>query len=457
MGKLASGLLTFILLVSISLAETFDGAPSAPMPFRPANMDITIIGQRGSFTMTDPMNAHHGSNCESPLVDVTEPFNPISNPLVTHPISTNEQIVFICRNHVMTAIRGDSYSAVYMTENKLLDFSNEEAVFTFEMSTLRQSSRDWVDFVIMPYDTNLQIPFQSGTTPRHAIHIEMINQVGLDRFRPWVIRDFVTRSVTWNDIGYPRGFVTDPARRETFEIRLSQTRLSFCIPEYNHCWADNAPIDPPLTWNQGVVQLNHKSYNPNKDDAAGCLVIGNCMAGTWHWDNFNYNSFVPFSMIRALSDNADANSPELIFPHNAPANAHLRFAARASTVGGQQMQVSFNGGPWQDAIQQEVRNNPGDEWFKSYWMPIPVGVARVRFRRADLSQYWRVRDASIWSRNLPIEVTTQIPTSIPTLEPTVIPTLEPTLAPTPIPCFDPVIIGESYIEAIVRGAQVPCQ
>src|SRR4030095_3362705 len=124
-----------------------------------------------------------GSNCGAP------PAN--------HTISSYDDAVFICKDHIMTAITADGYGVIYLTPHQLVDFSNEEAVISWDMSTARSSGRDWVDLWITPYQDNLQLPLEDwlpdlNGEPRNAIHVRMDLVNGNTMFRTDIIRNFET-------------------------------------------------------------------------------------------------------------------------------------------------------------------------------------------------------------------------------------------------------------------------
>ena len=79
--------------------QTFDGAPSAPQNWRPANWDVTARGKDSTNIL--PMDAAYGANC-APLP-------------ATHRITLIEQTAYICDNHLMTAINSAGGSGVYLT------------------------------------------------------------------------------------------------------------------------------------------------------------------------------------------------------------------------------------------------------------------------------------------------------------------------------------------------------
>src|SRR5215467_13882225 len=228
--------------------QTFDGTPATPTFWRPVDWDVTIFGH--NMTDIQPMDADHGPNCEAPPA--------------THHITLVEETVFICNNHVITAIKA-GYGAVYLTPNQLLDFSHGPAVLKWDMSTNRTSPRDWVDIVIMPFDLNNQVNFIDVHVPQEAVHL---NLGGADVFLPSIFRNFTetrlsTRLDTWDTILAAHGLTTSAVRRDTFELTLSTNHIRFRMPAYDFTWFD-MDISPPLTWSQGVIQLNHRTYNPEK-------------------------------------------------------------------------------------------------------------------------------------------------------------------------------------------------
>src|SRR5262249_25678058 len=158
--------------------------------------------------------------------------------------------------------------------NQLLDFSHGPATLTWDMSTNRTSSRDWVDIVLMPYALNNQVNFVDVHMPQEAVHLTLS---GSDVFVPSGVHRFVGTPLppdthpTWDMILADHGLTTSASRRETFKLTLSPTHITFSMPAYNFTWIDT-DISPPLTWNQAVVQLNQRSYNAEK----ACNFDGTC-------------------------------------------------------------------------------------------------------------------------------------------------------------------------------------
>ena len=367
--------------------ETFDGAPINPQPWQPANWDVTVHSRTwanlGSLT---PMRADHGAQCEAPPA--------------THPISTFAASVFICKGHMMTAINDGDYGVIYLTPDNLVDFSSGQAVIKFDVSTLRHSTRDWIDLWITPFADNLQLPLESwlpdlNGPPRRAIHIRMdsfFNQTSqVTPFKAEIYDNFNAQPVNGNTwTGYEQFLTPSATRRDTFELDLTPNHLKFGMPQYNFWWIDQDI--PRLDWTQGVVQFGHHSYNPDK----ACHFDGTCGPNTWHWDNVSIVPAIPFTLDRATPRYVNAvTGPIATLAAPAAANAFLRFAGI-----GDSLEVSFNQGISWTPAQMQAQMKQVEEHFKSYWMPIPAGTLQVWFRGQPWwggAGDWQVRDISVWS------------------------------------------------------------
>ena len=363
--------------------ETFDGAPDSPLPWVSTERWDVVIHSRDVDTWheLESVEAHHDEHCGSPDL--------------THTNTSYKGTVFQCRNHIMSAINAEAYGLVYFTPNQLVDFSTGEAVIRFDLSTFRNSSRDWVDLWITPYQDNLVYPLEKWLPdltgePRQSLHFRL--DFSWNSF--WYgedIREFTANRLPstadgWQ--GYEYFLTPDPARRDTYELRISNNHVRFGMPDYNFWWVDT-DIEA-LNWSQGIVQFGHHSYNPSK----ACDWDGSCGPNTWHWDNVIIDPAVPFTMIPADRSYIDATSAEPIrFLRPAPENSHLRFAGI-----GNQLEVSFDSGVTWLSAEMQAQSVLADEKFKSYWMPIPAGTAEVMTRGVDWwGGAWHARDFSIWN------------------------------------------------------------
>lgn len=376
--------------------ETFTGDPPEPTPWSSANWDITIHSRDvTALDRLDPMQAAHGPDC--------------SPPDNTHLSIEYATAVYQCKDHVMTAINGPGYAMIYLTPDQMIDFS-DEAVIRFDISTHRDSVRDWWDVWITPYEDNLQLPLDLGSDvdvtgpPRRSLQVMLgtENQVKAtirDDFDPVLFPNWPEDVVTGDVFtGWETFLEPDARRRDTIEIRLSPTHLKVGMPDYGFWWIDTEI--PEIAWTSGVVQLGHHSYNPTKD----CNSTNNprppvdeCLPNTWHWDNVEMSPTIPFTVVQSSPRQATSDTPAVSLVSPAPPNAHVRFAGI-----GRDMQVRFDDGDWQPAELQATDRETKEEHFASYWHPIPAGTTTVEFRAEDwYADRWRVRDVTVWSPEAP--------------------------------------------------------
>lgn len=436
--------------------------PAPPVPWKPENWNVFsnntdnfLYRRLGYFNNNpyymNPMQAHHGADCSKPIND-TNPGDPI---LVTHLVSDTINNVFLCRNHMMTSVNHEGYGAVYFTPNHMIDFSQGEATFRFDMSTIRTSTRDWVDFWVTPYEDNLVAPIQEGedpysSEPRRAIQILNGNCGGntgcfafskvINNHIGTLIRDLPGGNGTANSEASlesalaKHGFRGDAARRDTFELKLSRNHIKFCMTSINttpprpvnECFIDH-PI-PALNWDKGIVQLAQHAYNPTKGSdpsIGGGDFTGK--ANTWHWDNVYISPAIPFTIINGTPDLVmyDFESKEVTFSKPAPANSFLRFAGASI---GEMFQFSTdNGATWITPQQPSLEKNIKGK-YPPYWTPIPTGTTKVLFRGpTGWGNEWAVQGMSIWSLTAP-STSSPVPTS-----PSPSPSSPQSPSPSPIP------------------------
>jgi hypothetical protein len=357
--------------------ETFDGDPNSPLAWNSPDWDLTVhTRDKENWYSIIPMDAGHNQNCDPPPT--------------THRISAFEDTVYQCRNHLMTAINDTGYGLIYLTPNHTVDFYKTEAVIRFDISTFRTSERDWFDLWITPYPDHLQLPLDSvlpdlSGEPKNGVHIRM--DYANMTFGGRIFRDFQTEEIplasgAWQ--GYDSFLEPSLTKRDTFELRISESHIKFGMPDYGFYWIDTAVTS--LGWTEGVLQIGHHSYNPTK--------CSGCSPGTWHWDNIYISSGRPFDMIKADRRYVNAHNNRVSFSAAAPESSHLRFSGIGNNI-----QVSFNNGlTWQSAQVQPQKKYEQDK-FWSYWIPVPAGVQTVRFRSEDWwGGDWHIRDISIWSR-----------------------------------------------------------
>ena len=406
-----------------SFLETFTGSPSSPTPWHPSNWDVTVESRElNTMTSLSLMHAGHGTDCSAPPA--------------THDFTAYEDAVFQCKDHVMTAIKGEGYAVIYLSPNQLVDFSAGESVVRFDVSTMRTSLRDFLDIWITPFDDNVQLVGDIGVVdlngqPRNAVHVRQDQFNGNTIYRGNVVRNFDEQPVGSNDgLGVEQILTPSETVRTTFELRLSRTHLKFGIPALNAWWVDTNMAD--LGWTNGILQIGHHSYNPEKDCTG-------CTANTWHWDNVSISPATPFTILNGSRRAVSAASPgPMTFAAPAPAGAHLRF-----TGIGRNLAVSVDGGStWQAAQRQAYAQQLGEEHFSSYWTPVPAGTQSVLIRGNDwFAGAWIASNVGIWANTAPTgAVSTPAPTVAPTPVRTVAPTVAPTTAPTVAPTVAPTLV-----------------
>jgi hypothetical protein len=367
--------------------ETFDGTPAAPTPWRSSRFDITYHA-RDAWYLEVPREfaGQHGGECSAP---------PDS-----HSITTWEGTVFQCNGHVMTTSPGFGYGLIYLTPDRLVDFSGGEAVVSWDMSTHDGNQRDWPSVTITPWEDNQSLALVSGMAqgtdlqgrPRNTVEVGFdTNSEGASIPNLYIVRDGEVVPEELGDGNLAEGIAAgtnQAATRQPFRLTVSRTHVRFerlASATGSHVVYFDRQV-PDLGFDRGVVQFGHHAYDPEKDSPIQ----------TWHWDNLSIEPAIPFTMIHAdrryVSTREEAGAL-LTFDAPAPANAYLRFAA----VG--QPYVSVGGGEFVPAQRQwEETDDPGHA--SSYWHPIPEGTREVRMRMGPRDWYDNelvAHDFTIWS------------------------------------------------------------
>ncbi len=382
------------------------GTLIAPIPFGADDWSIVRHQRdRESWYRIEEMDAWHGRMCQKP-----------DDPTVanrTHPVAEYQDMVFLCRNHLMTATNSRGYGINYLTPARVVDFSKGTAVVRFDVATKRESGRDWIDLWLTPYEDNLVAPLEDTLPdlqgePRRSVHVRMSPQADRSVFTATVIRKHegtplpvadatsyetvFARTLDPTDSTKKRYLTTSATRRDTFELHISRTHVRFGMPRYNLWWVDT-DIPGGLDWSQAVMQIGHHSFDPKKEEGGS--------ATTWHWDNFGASPATPFKIIRADRRYVDTSTVngEVALRSPSPDGAFLR----AANIGATEVSFGKANGKWSKwteiRLQRQKRHDP--KRFASVWMPVPEGTTHVRFRPID-SQLgksdglWMVRDIEVW-------------------------------------------------------------
>lgn len=262
-----------------SFLETFDGRPGAPQPFTEHSsrerFDVQVHsrGVRPWSALTG-MHAQHGGDC--------------SGPPKAHATTSYEGAVFICNDHLMTAINGDEYGLIVLTPNRMLNVASGGSI-AFDLSTERMSRRDWWDIMITPWAENLALPLLSDLSqgvdlqgpPRNAILIATDNAQGAPVLK--IVRNGVVQRYGSGESVLPFNHdvasdTNQAAVRQPFRFTIGNGRMRFerlASPTARALlfW----DVAATATFPTGIVQFAHHSYDPSKDEAG--------VPATWHWDN----------------------------------------------------------------------------------------------------------------------------------------------------------------------------
>ena len=398
--------------------ETWDGDPAAPKLLggilAPAHWDVQINDadpDRYDVLEMAASHAHHQANCGNPFHDGSG----------WHAYDGSyEATMYQCKNHLMTYLGHEGYTAIYMTPNQLIDLRGGGGVVRFDISTLYPQSRDWVDLWITPWDESLVLPLNYAADnfqgpPRTALHIMSAGDHNNGGFRLSVVQNYVetkyeeltelTTSSLLPDCTGPNDPSTtcgpSAKNRQTVEVVLSNnnTHIKVWMPEVGVVWYDQDI--PQLNWDVATVQWGHHRYNAKQEKGCSSPISGQECSNTWHWDNHTIDPAIPFTMIKATQRVAlDGQTVTLAAP--APANAALRF----SGIG--RPEVSYDGGPFQLANRRNGGSQEGvgphgnqPHQFSNYWTPIPEGTQTVTFRFSSDAGYngpFRASGIAVWSR-----------------------------------------------------------
>jgi hypothetical protein len=344
----------------------------------------------------------------------------------------------------------------------LLDFRNGPATLEWDMSTQRTSSRDWVDFMLLPFDPSrgdLQGPMalnmQDFHTPKDGLQVELVGggnvlmpHTFLSAPAPGCASGSYFKGAvydcrfsfdgyhTWDMILAANGLAPSAVRRNHFRIEVSKTHLKVGFqPTPGSAYFNWVDSDIPngLKFDEAVVQLNQRAYNPMKPCGPGAGTArvedgweGNCRAATWHWDNVSVSPAELISIIPSDKRRVTYPGGTVRFAQPAPANSFIKAAGGATDT-----QYSLDGGAtWRtlDIVGPKAPPEVGD----SYWTAVPAGTQSVQFRGS--SQNWSIQDMYLWSRSATTGGTVTPPTATPTATPVTPPTATPTATPvTPVP------------------------
>lgn len=349
--------------------EEFNGAPAAPTAWSSSSLDV-IVHHRDDSAPHE-MEADHDVMCGPPPGK--------------HHIHTMNQAVFLCRDHLMTAIDSSEsgYAVIYLTPTAVLDWSEKPARFAFDVSTARSTKRDWIDVWLTPWDQNMVLPSDPGTPdlsgpPAKAIHLQLTNRFA------WQVTAYpegakISRN-EWMDIPVP----FSKLQRDRFTIAVEKGHLTIfytnAASKQNRV-VERVQLPANLGFNQAVVQIGHHSYTPAKDCEDS--KIGSCGPNTWHWDNISLEPARAFS-VRGAPDISKSGSVPL-------GSGWLRFAARGAT------EIDWGSG-W-TPVRPVNRAEPNAGGFASYFLPIPTAAKQILVRgEPTWAGEWKAKQIGVWTK-----------------------------------------------------------
>jgi hypothetical protein len=358
----------------------------------------------------------------------------------------------------MTALHAGGYGVIILTPNRMLDWTNGPATATWEMSTHRESTRDWVDFWLSPFSDALVLPISDAPdlqpeSPRSGQWLQINGHGNITGFK----------AATHNGViaNYGPLYQADSrTQRDKFQITIDRDQFSFCKltgePSGQPvCFMKDTPHG--LGFTQAIFQIGHHSYTPTKGECfqLSCTNKGAAsgLPTTMHWDNVVLSPSVPFTIIKADRRAILGPSGTVNFNAPAPAGAVLRFSAIGRVmVDGQVLN------PQRPTMQYELLN--------TYAVPITSGKQSVNISLSCNGWYcgpYQAKDFHVWSRSQsapsgPAATATAVPSSTPpATNPTATstprpatPTAAPTRTPTPIVMSEPWRSSATVFPATVK-------
>ncbi len=391
--------------------ESFNGNPAAPTS-KMNKLDRWFAqpimqGVLGWDFKPEPMYAQHGPDC-SPAPR-------------THLITSFEQSVFSCRDHLMTAINppsaGTSSGIVSLKPNHMVDLTKGEATIRVDVSTSSPSRGDWWEVWITPYEDHLIAPndhwFHHSGPPKRSLFLGVFDQDGkkfwshkfFDNYRfSGGLKDF------WTGPDISKIVSHSDTRRDTYEIKMTKNTVKLSVRDSNTgkmAQVNQFAIPNGGFWtDHAVVQFQQSNYEPEMHGKSGCAdpCPKTTVPATWHWDNVEIFPAVPYDIIGVNEFMVYSQSPskKITFQKPAPVNARLMFSGQSW---GNAPEVSFDGGAtYQKATAVRGPNDPpvagfgGDPDLLTYSINAPKGSTSAVIKgRGECSPWGPCNPLMTWS------------------------------------------------------------
>lgn len=393
-------------LNGVHFKETFTVSPAGPQSVMNAYprwyAQPAMQGMLGWDFASQPMDAQHTSTCGPPPG--------------THPIREFVDTVYLCKDHIMTAISptdgGTSAGLVGLKPNHMVDLSQGEAIIKVDVSTSSPSAGDWWEIWFTPWDDQLVSPtdhwFHHAGPPKNAIQLEVADFPS-DNSKHWshqVYHNYSMQIPEFNNDGSTIAFWMGPnirpdvpvsdTRRDTYEVHMTQNHMKLFIKSAQTGnqlkQVDEFDIPGGFGASAAIVQFQQSSYEPRKNRKLGCAV-DDCpdvtVPATWHWDSVEIYPAIPYTMIGVNEFQIvnGRNPHSITFKQPAPAGARLLFNGQSV---GNKFQVTFNNGTVVTANPVRPPNDPpvagfgGDPDFLSYSVDVPAGATGASLEGTDI-------------------------------------------------------------------------
>lgn len=447
------------------------GMPSAPQTFYPATgYDVAVTHSQaaslgydynGALQAADT-HADHGPACDSPATDTA-----LLSTGTQHTVTTLADSVYVCHDHVMTALDDTGYAQASITPDAVADWSGGQTVaIQWRVSTYTASDRDWWDVSLVPFSQQFdfygdpQGDQLSGLT-RTGLFVQSCGAgaSGQHSVCLTVMNNGASRTVA--NTGAAIESVLTPSRinRTLYEMDVSSGHVKIFLPADSTLPGRTTALtlldaNVTIPFTQGALTIAQEAYDELKSDACGPPSQqrangGGCAPNTWHWSNISISNSLHFDIAHPSARIMRAGSPVNPFPAPAQAGSFLKFNGFWGSL-----QASFDGGASYHAVSDQASVKGMNSYgLRQAFIPVPAGATGVLLKGTSdgYGGSWVVHDIALFG---PVGSATPPPT--PTPNPS--PQPSPTGTPTPIqmnntPCM--ITLNGQMVNGTCTGTFVP--
>lgn len=336
-----------------------------------------IIHSRDAQGSLQTFPAHHGPNCEAPLV--------------THDISAYRDALYACGRHIMTAAgdtNGGYNMAGFVPPVAVYFGANDTQVIEWRMSTNISSVRDWVDVSVIPLSSFTPYSLQRNFAPDMAgssvgsmiAMLTATNEPPAQQFH-W---DFCqsescvgasTSASMWEAFS-DQSFEQRSRNRQLFRMTFENGSVRLESPELGITWFNpTAVADPDACANGCAVLFMHHVYNATKACVAGLL----CDDTTWHWSDIVLTNAADMPVNRSVQANVWTRSGSAQMAMSAPSQGgeDMHCAVLGTNTTYSFDGVNFSSFELADVTQPFQVDN--FSWRQVVVRNVPAGVSTIYF------------------------------------------------------------------------------